>query len=126
MKRIGLLSVYNHNYGSILQAYALQTVIRHAGYDSEIILYKKTNIFKQAKRLLYNPLLKATIKMKWKSLYCRLFHHYTYNTILASREHAFSEFIHDNMQFSQVYIGRKALVDGTTTLPSEKVMASGL
>lgn len=41
MKKIGLLSVYNHNYGSILQAYALQTFIRDAGNDSEIILYKK-------------------------------------------------------------------------------------
>lgn len=113
MKKIGLLSVYNHNYGSILQAYALQTFIRDAGNDSEIILYKKTNMIKQAKRLLHFPLLKATIKMKWKNLYCRLFHPNTYNTILASREHAFSKFIHNHMLFSQVYVGRKALIDGT-------------
>ena len=113
MKRIGILSVYNHNYGSILQAYALQTVIRDAGNDSEIILYKKTNMIKQAKRLLYYPLLKAAIKMKWKSLYCRLCWSDIYKTILVSREIAFSEFIHDNMSFSQIYAGRKALIDGT-------------
>ena len=48
MKKIGLLSVYNHNYGSILQAYALQKKIEQLGYQSEIIRYKKTNYIKQA------------------------------------------------------------------------------
>lgn len=62
MKRIGLLSVYNHNYGSILQAYAMQTVLKNDGNEVEIILYKKTNMVKQVKRLLYIPLLKATVK----------------------------------------------------------------
>lgn len=113
MKRIGLLSVYNHNYGSILQAYAMQTVLKNDGNEVEIILYKKTNMVKQVKRLLYIPLLKATVKMKWKTLYCRVFQKETYRTILASREAAFTEFIRDNMEFSSVYAGRDALINGT-------------
>ncbi len=113
MKKVGLLSVYNHNYGSILQAYAMQTVLRNAGNQVEILLYKKTDLVKQAKRLLYFPLLEATVKMKWKTLYCRVFQRKTYRTVLASREEAFKKFIHDNMDFSQVYAGRDALIDGT-------------
>lgn len=113
MKKIGLLSVYNHNYGSILQAYALQTVLKNTGYDTEIIFYKKTDMIKQAKRLLYYPLLKATIKIKWKSIYCKFFHRNMFSTVLTSREKAFSDFIHDNMCFSQLYTGRAALIEGT-------------
>lgn len=113
MKKIGLLSVYNHNYGSILQAYAMQTVLKDAGNQVEILLYKKTNVVRQAMRLLYIPLLKATVKMKWKTLYCRFFQKETFNTVLASREAAFTEFIHDNMEFSQIYAGREALIEGT-------------
>lgn len=113
MKKIGLLSVYNHNYGSILQAYAMQTVLNNTGSQVEILYYKKTNIFKQAVRLLYLPLLKATLKMKWKTIYCRLFQKETFKKILVSREDAFSQFIHDNMRFSQVYAGREALIAGT-------------
>lgn len=112
MKKIGLLSVYNHNYGSILQAYAMQTVLKNAGNQVEILLYKKTNVVRQAMRLLYIPLLKTTVKMKWKTLYCRFFQKETFNAILASREAAFAEFIYYNMEFSKVYAGRGALIDG--------------
>lgn len=110
--KIGLLSVYNNNYGSILQAYALQSILRNHGDDTEIIFYKKTNIVKQAKRLLYIPLLKATFKMKWKAIYCKAFHKDTYNKVLLSREKAFSDFIHEHMYFSKVYVGRYALIMG--------------
>ena len=113
MKKIGVLSVYNHNYGSILQAYALQTTLRSSGYETEIIVYKKNNLLKQAMRLMYLPLLKATVKMKWKNIYCKLFHRETYNNVLASRERAFIEFISKNMYFSKTYVGRKALIEGT-------------
>lgn len=108
-KKIGLLSVYNHNYGSILQAYALQEVLRRLGYNTEIIKYKKTNMIKQAKRLLFIPLLKATVKMKWKTLYCKFFKPEIYKEILATRELAFSKFIRENLHFSEVYRGRGEL-----------------
>jgi hypothetical protein len=109
-KKIGILSVYNHNYGSILQAYALQNVLEEMGNTTEIIVYKKTNYVKQAMRLLYVPLLKAALKMKWKNVYCRLFQKNTYNSVLQRREIAFSKFISENMHFSQVYSGRSALI----------------
>ncbi len=109
-KKIGLLSVYNHNYGSILQAYALQSVLRSMGHSTEIILYKKTNYLKQAKRLLYFPLLKATVKMRWKSLYCKMFQKDIYINELVTREVAFSKFVAENLFFSKMYRGRENLV----------------
>lgn len=114
MCKIGLLSVYNHNYGSILQAYALQTELRNWGNDTEVIIYKKTNLVKQAVRLLYIPLLKTTVKVKWKSIYCKLFQKDIYNNILVSREKAFFDFIREHISFSKVYTGRKELVEGTS------------
>ncbi|MGL6200638.1 MAG: hypothetical protein ACRC3H_17040 [Lachnospiraceae bacterium] len=46
MKKVGLVSVRNCNYGSTLQAYALQQELFKAGIDNELIYYKKGNIFK--------------------------------------------------------------------------------
>lgn len=113
MEKIGLLSVYNHNYGSILQAYALQKKLEQFGYDSEIIRYKKTNYIKQAMRLLYFPLLKSTFKMKWKKIYCKCFQKNIYNEILLGRESEFDKFVINNLNFSEVYCGRKKLIGST-------------
>lgn len=109
-RKIGILSVYNHNYGSILQAYALQQVLENMGHDTEILVYKKTNYVRQAARLLYYPLLKATAKRVWKDVYCKFFHRDIYGGVLAGRETAFCEFIRKNMHFSETYIGRSALI----------------
>ena len=110
-KKIGLLSVYNHNYGSILQAYALQNVLQSLGHSTEIIRYKKTNYIKQAQRLFYVPLLKATVKMKCKDLYCKVFQNETYKNVLLTRETAFTEFISENLHFSDTYRGREKLTE---------------
>lgn len=112
MKKIGLLSVQNHNYGSILQAYALQNFLENMGYQTEIIRYKKTNLIKQASRLLYRPLLEATIRTKWKNIYCKVFKKELYHTVLQSREHAFGDFVDKNLTFSEIFRGRQALVNG--------------
>lgn len=108
-KKIGLLSVYNHNYGSILQAYALQRVLEDSDYMTEIIVFKKTNLLKQATRLLYFPLLKSSIKMKWKNVYCRLVQPQLYRNEILSRECTFNEFKKNNLKFSRVYKGRQEL-----------------
>lgn len=49
MKKIGIITFHaSHNYGSMLQAYALQQVILGMGYDCEIINFRsatqKSNI----------------------------------------------------------------------------------
>lgn len=52
-----IVSVRNYNYGSILQAYALQQELFAAGIDNELIYYKKRNVVKQALRIFNLPLL---------------------------------------------------------------------
>lgn len=43
--KIGILTFHcAHNYGAVLQAYALVTFLRHNGYDAEIIDYRPTSI----------------------------------------------------------------------------------
>ena len=113
MKKIGILAVHNHNYGSILQTYALQRFLEDKGYSTEILLYKKTNYVKQAMRLFNLPLLKATVKMKYKSIYAKTFQKETFEKVLCSREQAFVDFIDANVKFSKVYKGRQNLINGT-------------
>ena len=57
MKKIGLVSVHNPNYGSLLQTYALHTYLNVIGVDNEIILYTKKKDGKQLVRLLNVPLV---------------------------------------------------------------------
>lgn len=111
--KIGLLSVQNHNYGSILQAYALQSCLQQLGHQPEIICYKKTNYVKQAARLLYYPLLKATFLAKWKTLYLKTKKKDIYKDIILTREKSFSDFANENFLYSRVYVGRNDLISGT-------------
>ena len=39
MKRIGIATFFDDNFGTCLQAYALQQTIKKLGYDPEIIRY---------------------------------------------------------------------------------------
>lgn len=42
--KIGLISVHNPNYGSMLQTYALHSYLNEIGAENEIILYTKKKI----------------------------------------------------------------------------------
>lgn len=73
IKKIGILTWYNHgNFGSALQAYATQTVLRQLGFDSEVIAYEMQWI-RSSKSI--KKLLKRKIKANLAVLaeYCPLF-----------------------------------------------------
>ena len=65
--RIGLISVTNHNYGSILQTFALQSFVNKLGYKTEIIKYfePKTNKILRFKNIDYAT---SRLKMVHKKL----------------------------------------------------------
>lgn len=109
MKKVGLLSVYNHNYGTILQAYALQKHLQKMGYENEIIFYKKSK-FLQIKRLLYIPLLNSIIRGKFKDIYLKIFYKDIYQKVLMTREDSFKKFIDNHLKFSSIYNGRDELI----------------
>lgn len=55
MKKIGILTFHNaHNYGAMLQAYALQKILSSNNYDAKIIDYRDENIENSYKILKIN------------------------------------------------------------------------
>lgn len=112
MKKIGILAVKTHNYGSLLQTYALQKVIDNLGYENEIIEYKKTNMLKQALRLFNLPLLRQTLAKVYKKIYVRFFKS-ELKGLFNDRTSAFNEFTR-NLRFSKLFVGRKALEEGAS------------
>ena len=54
MKKVGIITYYGKNYGGMLQAYALQRVVKQNGYDCKIISNDFLNIetkFKKVKKI---------------------------------------------------------------------------
>lgn len=52
MKKVGIITFHApHNYGSMLQAYALQHIIKSLGYDCEIINFRS-----RVQKDMYKPI----------------------------------------------------------------------
>ena len=94
MKKIGIITFHAaHNYGSVLQAYATQTVLERLGYSTEIINYRLKN-----QREFYNNLYSRQFGFKdfLKRLY-RLPEHKQ----RAIRSEKFEKFIHEKLLLSE-------------------------
>ena len=74
MRKIGLVSVHNPNYGSLLQTYALQTYLNEIGVNNEIILYTKKNDLRQIRRLMNVQLVLMKWRVVYRDIYCRFFY----------------------------------------------------
>lgn len=116
MKKTGLVSVRNYNYGSILQAYALQQELFAAGVDNELIFYKKRNVLRQALRIFNLPLLIAKVKDIRRVIEGKT--NPKLKPILVARNEAFSKFLEENFVFSPCLAGRKKLIDYTKKFDS--------
>lgn len=108
MKKIGLVSVHNPNYGSLLQTYALHTYLNVIGVDNEIILYTKKKDGKQLVRLLNVPLVIMKGQVLFRDIYCKLFHKEIAEG-LSLRNRKFQEFKKKHFKFSRNYLGWKDL-----------------
>lgn len=71
MKKIGIVTIWSNNYGSVLQAFALQTVIERLGYEAEIIQHYREPFQKESqgrfKQILHSSpffLLKYALNYK--------------------------------------------------------------
>lgn len=111
MKKIGILAVRTLNYGSLLQSYATQEILRSEGYDAEIILYKKTNKIKQALRLLYWPMFKTQCKVYFKKIYIVTIKR-ALKPYFDKKYAALNGFIDKYFISSPEYKGRKSLIAG--------------
>ena len=91
MKKIGLVAVTNHNYGSILQTFALQEAVRAHGCETEILKYAEpaTAKLKRFKNLEY---CKTRLKRVYRNFVIgTLYKQHKQN--LSTRAKAFQRFI---------------------------------
>lgn len=61
-KKIGILTFHNaHNYGAVLQAYALKTKLNRMGYDAAVLNYQNKYIAKTYRKVLHIDFWKRDI-----------------------------------------------------------------
>ena len=109
MKKIGLVSVHNPNYGSMLQTYALHTFLTTHGIENEIILYSKKKDWKQFVRLFNLPLVGMKSRMVFRDIYCKLFYP-AIKKQLEERIVKFDGFKRKYFHFSKNYVGWNELI----------------
>lgn len=92
-KKIAILSVYDvYNYGSILQTYATQQVIKELGFDSIIIRNDHRDKLSQLKRCFNLPLLQMKMNFIIRDIYVKYLNK-TLGEYFYSRREAFDRFI---------------------------------
>ena len=90
MITVGIVTFHRaHNYGAILQVFALQTKLKELGYDVKVIDYKNEAIDRQYKLIRLN---RGCIKEDLK-----------YFTINQKRFRIFKKFIKNNLELSKEY-----------------------
>lgn len=106
MKKIGIVSVICYNYGSMLQAFALQQKVRDLGAETDVLNYAESKI-KKINRCRDYEYLYSRIKMVLKNL--RLRDKQTDNGSIALRNKMFQNFVQDNINLTQQYSSLKEL-----------------
>lgn len=103
MKKVGIITFHNaHNYGAVLQTYALQEKLNEMGYNTSIINYKCRQITRQYKPIKYsrkNPI--KSIRMLYNS-----FRDYSINKL---RYDTFEKFINRKLNLTIPFNNIKSL-----------------
>lgn len=103
MKKVGIITFHNaHNYGAVLQAYALQETVRTLGYEPYIINYKNKKVLRPYKLIQYSK--KNPVKCV-KKLYSS-FKNYSINKIKYDK---FEYFISEKLNLTKRYNSVKNL-----------------
>ena len=124
MGNLGLVCVTNHNYGSILQTFALQTIVNNLGVETEIVRYNESK-FSKIRRLRNKEYMRTRFKVIEKKI-TLTFLYRKYSHLLQERNIAFSKFISTNLKFSDVLfslseLNRKAYNYDIVLLGSDQV-----
>lgn len=92
MKRIGIATFFDDNFGTCLQAFSLQQLINKMGYSSEIIRY-----YRQTRTL--------QSESRWKKLFryapSKVLYYFANRALIEQKKAAFSAFRRDRMVFSE-------------------------
>lgn len=54
MNKVGLVTLYRNNFGSILQCYATKKYLENKGYTCDILSYKESKVNQKVKNIFYN------------------------------------------------------------------------
>lgn len=108
LNKVGLVSVSIHNYGSLLQTYAMQKALDKLNIDNEIILFK-SDPFKQFYRVFNLPFLAMKLKLYWRKLSTRLFYKEIYEGAIL-RDRQFEAFKDNFCRFTKKITSRKELI----------------
>lgn len=129
MKKIALVSCYfKENYGSMLQAFALQEFLKSHGYPVENINIRKLDDFSNGKRKYYKKKIRdvgfvlaklGLVNMKMR----KKFSHSNLTKNLLIRERKFAEFKH-NFQLSKTFRTYKELNEEARDRYSDVVVGS--
>lgn len=93
MKKVGIITFHaSHNYGSMLQAYALQHIVQNLGYDCEIINFRS-----YAQKEMYRPIfMQGTLYGRCVRFIIQS--KYAYGII--KKQRLFEEFLQKNLKLS--------------------------
>lgn len=111
-QKIGLVCATLNNHGTLLQAFALQEIIRKYGVNPEIIKYNESIVAK-LKRMQNKDYLKACIN---NILLCKLtgFFYPTLQNYINERNAAFDKFRCEKLIYSKTCNSQKQLTDLST------------
>lgn len=93
MKKVGIITFHaSHNYGSMLQSYALQHIVQNLGYDCEIINFRS-----YAQKEMYRPIfMQGTLYGRCVRFIIQS--RYAYGII--KKQRLFEEFLQKNLKLS--------------------------
>lgn len=94
----------SHNYGSMLQAFALQTVISRLGFENEII-----NLRTLRQKRMYDFRRNASRHFLKRGLYEILIRHY--NRSLSEKHELFERFLREDLRMTREFASAKELLD---------------
>lgn len=106
---VGLVSVSIHNYGSLLQTYAMQKTLDNLEIENDIILFKSDPI-KQLYRIFNFPFIKMKLKLYNRKLVTKLFHNDIFKGA-AQRDAEFMAFKRNYCRFTPKTTSRERLLE---------------
>lgn len=115
MRKIGLVCVNNNNYGSILQSFALQYVLKKLGNDVTVIRYEEKSLMQKLHRMKNRE---WTIN-KWnyiKNYYIIPIWNKPLKNGLRLRHARFNKFKNSNFTYSSIYTNLKDISEFVKTM----------
>lgn len=107
MNKVGVVSVSIHNYGSLLQTYAMQKVLDNYGLENDIILFKSDPL-KQAYRVFNKSFISMKVKLYRRKIITKLFYPEIYKGA-KERDQAFEKFKQNYCRFTPKTTSRRVL-----------------